>query len=226
MLELKNLVFKVGDKTILNGLNYNFQPNNIYVITGANGSGKSTLAKIIMGLVRPKRGEIFLGSRNLNKFDVTKRANLGISLSFQQPVKFKGISVRELLEIARREKPINDILIKKIIIQVGLDPKNYLDREINDELSGGELKRIELATVLIRQPKIAIFDEPEAGIDLWSFDKLVKVFSKLRDKDRVVIVISHQEKILKLADKVLLLKDGNITEFDSYQQITGKVKNE
>lgn len=220
------MVFKVGDKTILNGLNYNFQPNNIYVITGANGSGKSTLAKIIMGLVRPKRGEIFLGSRNLNKFDVTKRANLGISLSFQQPVKFKGISVRELLEIARREKPINDILIKKIIIQVGLDPKNYLDREINDELSGGELKRIELATVLIRQPKIAIFDEPEAGIDLWSFDKLVKVFSKLRDKDRVVIVISHQEKILKLADKVLLLKDGNITEFDSYQQITGKVKNE
>lgn len=218
MLELKNLVFETGNKTILNGLNYSFQPSNIYIITGANGSGKSTLAKIIMGLVRPKKGEIFLGSRNLNKFDVTKRANLGISLSFQQPVKFKGVSVRELLEIARREKPIDDILSKKIMVQVGLDPKNYLDREINDELSGGELKRIELATVLIRQPKIAIFDEPEAGIDLWSFDKLVKIFSKLRDKSRVVIIISHQEKILKLADKILLLSNGNVKEFNSYKQ--------
>ena len=215
MLELTNLSFKIDDRIVLDGLNYVFLPNNIYVITGANGSGKSTLAKIIMGLTKPTQGSVALEKQVLDELTVDQRAKLGISLSFQQPVRFKGVSVRDLLNIATNSL-VNDDQGLERLSQVGLSI-DYLDRQVNDRLSGGELKRIELATTLARQPKVAIFDEPESGIDLWSFDQLTQVFTKAKAKNRLIIIISHQEKILRLADKILILNDGNITEYSNYQ---------
>ena len=214
-MELKNLSFKIDEKVILNSLNYVFLPNNIYAITGANGNGKSSLAKIIMGLAKSTQGSVVLNKRVLDKLTVDRRAKLGISLSFQQPVRFKGVSVRDLLNIATNSL-VNDDQGLERLSQVGLSI-DYLDRPVNDKLSGGELKRIELATTLARQPKVAIFDEPESGIDLWSFDQLAKIFNKTKAENLLIIIISHQEKILRLADKILRLNEGNMTEHSDYQ---------
>lgn len=213
MLELKKVSFRVrGAKSrreILDDFSLRVSRNKILVITGPNGSGKSTLAEIIMGIKKPSSGEIFFNKKDITNLDITERAKLGISFSFQQPVKFKGLKVYDLLNIAS-----GDLISKKeagkYLKVVGLDSEKYLLREVNDKLSGGELKRIEIASVLARKAELLIFDEPEAGIDLWSFEDLTKVFKKLRNEKKTLIIISHQERILKIADEVVVLEEGKI----------------
>lgn len=211
MLELKNIKFKVrdGDKDrqILNDISMKFESGELVVLTGPNGSGKSTLAEIIMGLKTPDQGQVILNGEDITKKTITERAELGISYSFQQPICFKGVTVRDLLEIANPGNKNFDELAT-----VGLDKSEYLEREVNKTLSGGELKRIEIATVLARNSKIIIFDEPEAGIDIWSLDNLIKIFENLKkeNKDRVIIIISHQKPIIKIADRVVVLKKGKL----------------
>lgn len=211
MLELKNIKFEVknGDKNrrILDDVSIEFKPGELTVLTGPNGSGKSTLAEIIMGLKNPTHGQIFLNNSDITKTSITERAKLGISYSFQQPVCFKGVTVRDLLKIAR---PGNKDFSE--LATVGLEKSEYLDREVNKTLSGGELKRIEIATVLAKNSKIMIFDEPEAGIDIWSLDNLVKFFEKLKkeNKDRAIIIISHQKPIMDIADRVVVLEKGKL----------------
>ncbi len=211
MLELKDVKFAVSDgdrnRQILNGVSMKFEPGELVVLTGPNGSGKSTLAEIIMGLKTPDQGQILLNGEDITGKSITERAKLGIAYSFQQPVCFKGVTVRDLLEIARPEnKDFEELEV------VGLEKAEYLDREVNKTLSGGELKRIEIATVLARNSQIMIFDEPEAGIDIWSLDNLIKVFEKLKkeSKDRVIIIISHQKPIMEIADRVVVLKKGTL----------------
>ncbi len=211
MLELRDITFETKDsektRCILNGVFFKFEPGELVVLTGPNGSGKSTLAEIIMGIKNPKSGQIILDNENITSKNITERAKLGISYSFQQPICFKGVTVKDLLEIAR---PGNQDY-KELGI-VGLEKDEYLNREVNKTLSGGELKRIEIATVLARKSKIMIFDEPEAGIDIWSFDNLIKVFKKLKkeNKDGIIIIISHQKPIMDIADRVVILKKGSL----------------
>lgn len=212
MLELKNISFKRDNKTILNDINLTLDDNKFYCITGPNGSGKSTLAKIIMGLVTPDTGHIIYNGKEITKLSVNERAKLGIGFAFQQPVTFKGITVYDLLKIATgkevSKKDACDILSK-----VGLCAKEYIDRELNNSLSGGELKRIEIATIIARSPELSIFDEPEAGIDLWSFKYLTGIFKEIGTKKKgTTIVISHQERILSIADGIILLEAGKIKE--------------
>ena len=211
MLELKDIIFeaKDGEKTrrILNNVSFRFEPGELVVLTGPNGSGKSTLAEIVMGIKNPKSGQIILDNEDITSKNITERAKLGISYSFQQPICFKGVTVKDLLEIAR---PGNQDFEE--LETVGLEKDEYLDREVNKTLSGGELKRIEIATVLARKSKIMIFDEPEAGIDMWSFDNLIEVFKKLKkeNKDNIIIIISHQKPIMDIADRVVILKKGSL----------------
>lgn len=210
MLELKNITVERDNKLILNNINLKINDSKCIVITGPNGSGKSTLAKIIMGLENPDFGEIYLDETNITDWSIDKRANSGISYSFQQPVKFKGITVNDLIRLSSN-KYLTESDVCNILSKVGLCAKDYTDREVNDSLSGGELKRIEIASVSTRNTKVMIFDEPEAGIDLWSFNNLVNIFKDLcKEENRIMIIISHQEKILDIADEVILLKDGNI----------------
>lgn len=212
MLELKDISYSVKggsrDK-ILDHISLRIKKGSFTVITGPNGSGKSTLADIIMGIKTPTTGKILLEKEDITDQTITDRAK-NIAYSFQQSVKFKGLTVYELINIARGEL-IEPKEAEKYLKKVGLD-SNYLTREINDKLSGGELKRIEIASVLAREAKLIIFDEPEAGIDLWSFDNLIKVFKKLKKEQKTIIIISHQEKILKLADEIIILKKGRIKE--------------
>ena len=211
MLELKDITFeaKDGEKTrrILNNVSFRFEPGELVVLTGPNGSGKSTLAEIVMGIKNPKSGQIILDNEDITSKNITERAKLGISYSFQQPICFKGVTVKDLLEIARSGNQDFEELET-----VGLEKDEYLDREVNKTLSGGELKRIEIATVLARKSKIMIFDEPEAGIDMWSFDNLIEVFKKLKkeNKDNIIIIISHQKPIMDIADRVVILKKGSL----------------
>ena len=213
MLELKEISYEIkgGSRTkILDHVSYSFRPNTLTVITGPNGSGKSTLADIIMGIKSATSGAIILDEENITSLDITTRAQKGIAYAFQQPVHLKGISVYELLNIASGELISREEAIK-YLKKVGLSPE-YLTREINSKLSGGELKRIEIASVLARDAKIIIFDEPEAGIDLWSFDNLIKVFKRLKSDNVTIIIISHQERILKLADEIIVLDSGKIKQ--------------
>lgn len=213
MLELKNISFtaKGGSRTkILDHISLAIKPYTLTVITGPNGSGKSTLAEIIMGLKTPTKGSIVFNQKNITKLTITERANLGLAYAFQQPVHLKGIDVYSLLSIASGEL-IDPNLASKYLSQVGLDP-TYLSREIDSKLSGGELKRIEIASVLARNAKLIIFDEPEAGIDLWSFNHLIKIFKQLKTHHVTIIIISHQEKILRLADNIIVLDNGSITK--------------
>lgn len=210
MLELNNICFERDNKKILNHVSLKIDTNMFVAITGPNGSGKSTLAKIIMGIEKPDEGEILLDGVNITDMSIDERANLGISFAFQQPVRFKGITVYDLLKIAAGKR-INKKEACDILGEVGLCASEYLDREINSSLSGGELKRIEIATVALRKTKLTIFDEPEAGIDLWSFKNLIEVFENIRNIVKgTTLVISHQERILEIADKVILLKRGKI----------------
>ncbi len=199
ILDLK----KISYKKILKGISFSVKSGELVVITGPNGSGKSTLAKSIMGINQISSGAIIYDGEDISKITVVDRAKKGLSFSFQQPVKIKGVTVKDLLEAAGGKD------LNKLLETVGLVPEEYLNRELSGALSGGELKRIEIASVLARNADLMIFDEPEAGIDLWSFNDLVDVFRKIR-KDKIIIIISHQERIIKLADRVIVLENGSI----------------
>ena len=213
MLEFQNVSLKVDENgkeiTILDDINLELRENKIYVITGPNGGGKTTLSKLLMGIRKPTSGKIIFDNNDITNMDITKRAKLGIGYAFQQPPRFKGLKVRELLELAAKADDNMDVDLCKLLIDVGLCPQDYMEREINNSLSGGELKRIEIATILARKLKLAVFDEPEAGIDLWSFQKLVETFKKLHEESKVtLVIISHQERIIELADEVIVIADG------------------
>ena len=215
MLELIDISFKRDNKQILDKINLKLEEDKFYVITGPNGSGKSSLAKIIMGIEKPDSGKIVFNNIDITNKSIDERAKLGIGFAFQQPVNFKGLTVYDLLKIA-----VNKELTKNnacdILSKVGLCALNYVDREVNTSLSGGELKRIEIATVMARKPKLAIFDEPEAGIDLWSFQNLTNVFKQIQEQSKgITLVISHQERILNIADQIILLEDGKIKKIGS-----------
>lgn len=210
MLELKNIEFTRDNKKILNKINLKLDIDKFIVITGPNGSGKSTLVKIIMGIEKPDAGEIFFEGKDITNSTINERAQLGIGFAFQQPVKFKGITVYDLLKISANKK-LNKNEACDILSKVGLCAREYIDREVNSSLSGGELKRIEIATVAARNSKFTIFDEPEAGIDLWSFNSLIKVFEDIRKEVKgTTLIISHQERILNIADEIILMSCGQI----------------
>ena len=223
MLELKNVSFSVREKgkvkEILSNINLKIDDDKFFVITGPNGSGKSTLAKIIMGIVKPTSGQILFNGEDITKMSITNRAKLGISFAFQQPVKFKGITVKRMIELATgSETSVADAC--KYLSDVGLCARDYVDRDIDSALSGGELKRIEIASIIARQSKLAIFDEPEAGIDLWSFNSLIKTFQNLKEKYKCgFIIISHQERILNIADKIIVLSGGKIKEIGDKNKV-------
>lgn len=216
MLELKNIRFDVDDDAghvdILKEVSFAVPENKFVVITGPNGGGKSTIAKLIAGVRRPTGGQILFDGQDITDLDITGRARLGISYALQQPVRFKGIEVYDLLRIASGKK-ITAGEACEYLSQVGLCARDYIHREVNASLSGGELKRIEIATILARGTKLSVFDEPEAGIDLWSFQNLIRVFERMRDSiaDSSILIISHQERILEIADEIIVLADGRIS---------------
>lgn len=220
MLELKNISFARDNKQILDHIDLKIDPSKFVVITGPNGSGKSTLAKIIMGILTPDSGQIFFQGKDITHLDITKRAKLGIGFAFQQPVKFKGLTVRDLIELASGGK-IKLSEACDYLSDVGLCAKDYLNRELSHSLSGGELKRIEIAMLAAKKSKLTIFDEPEAGIDLWSFHSLIRVFEKMHDEiqDSSIVIISHQERILAIADEIVLLSDGKIEGIGQKEEI-------
>ncbi len=215
MLELVNISFSAGgengEKEIIKDISLSID-DGFTVITGPNGGGKSTLAKIISGINRPTAGKILLDGEDITNLSVTDRAKKGISFAFQQPVRFKGITVHDLISLASgKEISINEAC--DYLSQVGLCARDYINREVNASLSGGELKRIEIATVLARGTKVSLFDEPEAGIDLWSFNNLINVFEKMRSSlGGSIIIISHQERILNIADRIIVVSDGKIKD--------------
>lgn len=210
MLELKNICFSRDNKKILNNLSLTINTNKFIAITGPNGSGKSTLAKIIMGIEMPDSGTITFLGQDITNLNITQRAKLGIGFAFQQPVKFKGLTVKDLIEIASN----NTVTMKEAcdyLAEVGLCAKKYINRQIDSKLSGGELKRIEIAMTIARKSALTIFDEPEAGIDLWSFNNLIDIFEKIkRENNRTILAITHQERILNIADEIILLRNGEI----------------
>ena len=210
MLELRNVGYETDDnKEILHDVNLTVQERFV-AITGPNGGGKSTLAKVIAGIYQPTSGQILLDGVDITHMSITDRANLGMSYAFQQPVRFKGLRVKDLLSLAAgKNTSVTEAC--NYLSEVGLCARDYIDREINASLSGGELKRIEIAMVLARGTKLSIFDEPEAGIDLWSFQNLIRVFEKMYEQTRgSILIISHQERILNIADKIVVIKDGQI----------------
>ena len=217
MLRLSNLCYSVtkdgslSEKTnILDGISIDIEDGSYIVITGPNGGGKTTLAKAIMGIIKPDAGSVILDGRDITESDVTKRAEAGISYGFQQPPRFKGITVRDILSIAAKRRLKKDECCR-YLTRVGLCAEEYIDREVDASLSGGEVKRIEIATVLAKDSKIMIFDEPEAGIDLWSFHRLTNTFRELHESTGcTLIIISHQERIINQADEVLLIADGKL----------------
>lgn len=219
MLEVKNICYSVIEngkkKVILDDLSFCVKDNELVAITGQNGSGKSTLAKILMGIVKQTSGSILYNNKDVSTLSITERAKLGFAFAFQQPVIFKGITVKKMLDLASGKTLIVNEACE-ILSKVGLCARNYLDREINGKLSGGELKRIELATVIARNAKLNICDEPEAGIDLWSFDSLVNLF---KDRKSSNIIISHQNRILEVADKIILLNAGKIVKIGKPKDI-------
>lgn len=222
MLELKNISFTAktdnGDKEILDNISLKFD-NEFIAITGPNGGGKSTLAKIIAGINKPTSGKIMLDGDDITDLSVTDRAKMGISFAFQQPVRFKGITVKDLIALASG-KNISVGEACDYLSKVGLCARDYINREVNASLSGGELKRIEIATVLARSTKVSLFDEPEAGIDLWSFSNLINVFEKMHSTlGGSIIIISHQERILNIADKVAVIANGKLKAYGAKDDI-------
>ena len=209
MLRLENISWTAPDGTkVLTNVTTEIPDGKLVVITGPNGGGKTTLAKIIAGLVKPDSGRIYFNGEDITDLDVTERAKCGISFAFQQPVRFKGITVRQLINIAAG-RTLSDAELCEILSNVGLCASEYVNREVNQALSGGEIKRIEIATVIARKTPISVFDEPEAGIDLWSFANLIKAFRKIHEElGGTLIIISHQERILRIADEIVLLADG------------------
>ena len=227
MLKIENLSFDVndekGEKEIIKDLNLEIQDGKFVVITGPNGGGKSTMAKLIMGIEKPTSGRILFDGVDITEMDVTQRARLGISFAFQQPVRFKGIRVLDLLRLASG-KHLSVGEACTYLSEVGLCAKDYISREVNASLSGGELKRVEIATVLARGGKLAVFDEPEAGIDLWSFQNLIRVFERMQARTKgSVLIISHQERILNIADEIVVIAEGNIVKHGSRDEILPQI---
>ena len=224
MLELRDVSFSVNDekgkKDILKNINLVIPDEKFIVITGPNGGGKSTLAKIIMGIEKPTAGKILFCGEDITDWDITRRAQAGISYAFQQPVRFKGLAVHDLMRIAAGDDKLSIKGACHYLAEVGLCAADYVGREIDASLSGGELKRIEIALLLARQAtKLAVLDEPEAGIDLWSFHKLIKVFEKLHAERKSILIISHQERILNIADEIVLIADGVISRRGTKKEI-------
>ena len=220
MLELQNIKWKVSDGTeIIKNINLEIPSGKLVVITGPNGGGKTSLAKLIAGLEEPTSGNIILDGEDITSLDITERANKGISYAFQQPVRFKGITVRDLLELAAGKK-IEEKEICSLLGKVGLCTHDYIDREVNSSLSGGEIKRIEIATVLARHTKLTIFDEPEAGIDLWSFNELIDAFVEIKENYAgTLLIISHQERILNIADEIVVIANGVVKNIGKKEEI-------
>lgn len=216
MLTLENISFGVqgekGQKEIIRDLSLTIGEHKFVVITGPNGGGKSTLAKLIAGIEKPTQGRIRFDDTDITDFNITDRANMGISYAFQQPVRFKGVQVLDLIRLAAK-KQLTPSDACEYLSEVGLCANDYINREINASLSGGELKRIEIATVLARGTRLSVFDEPEAGIDLWSFQNLIRVFERMRERTKgSILIISHQERILNIADEIVVIADGRITK--------------
>ena len=217
LLDIQHLSFAVTNeaagKEILHDITLTVDSGRFVVITGPNGGGKSTLAKMIAGIEKPTAGKILLDGTDMTDLSITDRAKLGVSYAFQQPVRFKGITVLDLLRIASGKR-LSVSEACAILSEVGLCARDYVNREVNGSLSGGELKRIEIATVLTRGTQLSVFDEPEAGIDLWSFQNLISVFERMRQvrSDRTILVISHQERILNIADRIVVLADGRVQQ--------------
>lgn len=223
MLELKNISYTVLDengksKDILKNIDLKIDERFV-AITGPNGGGKSTLAKIIAGIYRPTEGRIFLDGVDITDMSVTDRARAGISFAFQQPVRFKGLTVKDLITLAAG-KQISVAEACEYLSEVGLCARDYIDREVNASLSGGELKRIEIALIIARSTKLSVFDEPEAGIDLWSFNNLIKVFERMHERTHgSILIISHQERILNIADRIIVIADGQIRDCGTRDEI-------
>ena len=210
MLEIKNITFEVDGRKILDDINLNVADGQVVCLTGPNGGGKTTLAKMIAGVELPNEGHIFLDGEDIVGMDPTESAKRGVSYAFQQPVRFKGITVRDMLGMAKG-RALTDEEAAKALENVGLNAEAYIDRPIDAKLSGGEIKRIEIAGVLLRDSKVVVFDEPEAGIDLWSFNNLIRVFENLRESRKCsIVIISHQERILKIADEIVMIQGGKV----------------
>ncbi|MFR8547927.1 MAG: ABC transporter ATP-binding protein [Lachnospiraceae bacterium] len=224
MLELKDVSFEVSDekeqKDILRNINLRIDEKKFVVITGPNGGGKSTLARLIAGIVQPTSGRIYFDGVDITDKSITERARMGISFAFQQPVRFKGIQVLDLIRMAVGKR-VSVADACKYLSEVGLCAKDYINREVNGSLSGGELKRIEIATVLARGTRLSVFDEPEAGIDLWSFQNLIQVFERMQERIEhgSILVISHQERILNIADEIVVIADGRIVQQDTREAV-------
>jgi Fe-S cluster assembly ATP-binding protein len=223
MLEIKNLLYEVngenGPVDILKNINLTIEDNKFVAITGPNGGGKTTLAKAIMGIVKPTGGQIIYNGIDVTNMGITERARLGISYAFQQPPRFKGLRVKDIMDIsAGRGLTLDESC--QYLTQVGLCSNSYLDREVDASLSGGEVKRIEIASILARKSQLMIFDEPEAGIDLWSFSRLIDTFKDIhKRKDATLLLISHQERIISIADEIILVGDGELKMFGPGKEV-------
>lgn len=226
MLELKQITFSADQKTILHNVDLTVPDGQLLAITGPNGGGKSTLARVIAGIEQPDSGQIIWNGQDITNLNITERAKLGLGYAFQQPVRFKGISVFELLKLAAG----GDLTIAQAcdyLSQVGLCAREYVDRMVDASLSGGELKRIEIATILARRVKLAVFDEPEAGIDLWSFQNLIQVFEDLqKNQQQSIVIISHQERLLKIADRIVVIEGGRVAAEDAAEKILPRLLNQ
>lgn len=220
MLELRNISYSIPEKDgILKNISMSIQDGETVVITGPNGGGKTTLAKAIAGVVQSSSGEILLDNEDISAMDITERAHAGIAYAFQQPVRFKGMTTRELIRLSSNQD-LSENQLCDVLSTVGLCTRDYLGRDVDAKLSGGEIKRIEIATVMLRDAKVYIFDEPEAGIDLWSFNNLIEVFKNLKQTNRgSILIISHQERILDIADKIAVIADGELTQFGPKDEI-------
>ena len=227
MLKAENLVLNVEDngskKCILDHISFQVDDGEMLVITGPNGGGKSTLAKVLIGIEKAESGKIFLNGEDITDFDINHRANAGIGYAFQQPPRFKGMTVQRLLALAAGRE-LEDQECCRLLSDVGLCAEEYLGRQIDGTLSGGEMKRIEIATVLAKEHTLCIFDEPEAGIDLWSFQNLIQVFEKMyQNIQGNILIISHQERILEIADQLIVIADGTVKEIGSREEVMPKL---
>ena len=227
MLELEHVSFEVadqmGEKEILKDVSLVFADNKLVVITSPNGGGKLTLANVIAGIKKPNSGRILWDGQDITDMSITDRAKLGISYAFQQPVRFKGVTVFDLIRLAAG-KEISVSGACEYLSEVGLCAKDYINREVDASLSGGEIKRIEIATIIARQTKVSVFDEPEAGIDLWSFQNLIQVFERMHSQVQgSILIISHQERILNIADEILLIADGELIQHGTKEEVLPKL---
>lgn len=229
MLELQNVSFIVDTehstkKEIIKNINLTIDEQKFVAITGPNGGGKSTLAKLIMGIEHPTSGKILFNGTDITDMSISERAKLGISFAFQQPVRFKGIKVKDLITLAAGDA-ISTSGACEYLSKVGLCARDYINRDVDSSLSGGELKRIEIATIIARNTPLSVFDEPEAGIDLWSFNNLIKVFEEFHDQHKSLIIISHQERILNIADEIIIIADGSVKSHGTRDEILPELLN-